>query len=180
MAYTILIALEGVMAEEDPGGLALSQPIPEGRMLFYSLREHFNIVLSTLESDEARANRWLVLNSIKPADYGRLLLCDIRPPARPRSVREAHIMRTRALGYDLRYVLCDDPEVARLCLERGITPLCCPHPVYSRSSFLPDSREGGLSWDAIVAAQTGQKEKREKDNRTLVDDFVEGYEESRE
>ena len=168
MAFTVLITIEGVLAEESTG-LAAADLIPEGRMLYFALRSQFNIILSTLDPPQRAAN-WLTLQNIRKTDYARLFTREGLEHLDRAAVRHRHITQARALGYDLRYVFTDDPATARWCVQRGITPMCCPHPAYARSSFLPDSREGGLSWDQIEATQNLMASLRKADTRTLVDE----------
>lgn len=176
MAYTLQLSIEGVMAEDAPEGLTLADVIPEGKTLFMALKEPFRIILSTLEMDAEVVDRWLLLQGIRKTDYSGILLNKwIAEPAL--EVRTRHVMLTRSQNSGLAYVVDSDPRVAKFCLERGVTPLLCPHPTYARSSFLPDSKSGGMSWDEIVETQTRQKLARMGDQRTRVNDWVEELEE---
>lgn len=172
MAFTVQLAIEGVLAsEDDQGGLATSHTIPEGLLLFYALASQFHVVLSTLSVTPEVPKRFLHEAGVRPTDYARLLLA--LPGASDLDARVRHFSVARAQGWDLRYVIDPDPEVAKAALARGICPLCCPHPRYSRPSFLPNAGQGGLSWEAIVAEQKGQGAIRAADDRVLADDIEE-------
>jgi hypothetical protein len=170
---TALVAIEGVIAEDNPDGLTGASTIDEGITLFHALARGFHIVLSSLEQDEATVHRWLATQAgIVPRHWARLLRGE-RLDATNLATRQRHVMLTRSSGYDLRYVVDPDPRVALHCLRAGVTPLCGPHPLYARASFLPDSQEGGASWDAINAALVTTRNVRAQDPRGYFDDDTE-------
>jgi hypothetical protein len=110
-------------------------------------------VLSTLESSEDKVVNWLrQVAGIQPRQWARLLRAtdDEAIDGDAVIVRRRHLVESRAQNYDVRFFFDPDPKVALSCLASGVTPMCCPHPVYARESFLPDSRIGRPSWDAIA------------------------------
>lgn len=159
MAYSLLMVVEGVLATDEPE-LALSQVVPQGVALFHALRDHFSVALSTVAPVEA-AERWLELAGIDLSrQTARLLSGDPGLPVE--RVRRRHFDTMRSSGGELAYVVDPDPEMARFYLRRGVTPLCCPNPLFARYSFLPDSQAGGAGWDQIVAEINDQRVARRK------------------
>lgn len=156
-----MLSVEGVLAEDTSDDLLLAQPQPEGIALYQSLVEQFQVWLSTRSQDYDVVSRWLDEAGVK-LTKGRVLLLVGDGTA---SVRRTHFIHIRR-QCDLRYVIDPDPEFARWVLGRGVTPMCCPHPAYSRYSFLPHTPAGAAAWDSIVSEVMGQRGVRLLDRRT--------------
>lgn len=168
MAITVMLSVEGVLAE-DAASLAQASPIDSGTALFNVLRSGFHVCLSSVEPDEALVRRWLTTScGIRPDHWARLLVSAHEESVESEE-RIRHAMTLRAAGYDLRWVIDPNPWVARGLLELGITPMCCPHPYYSRPSFLPDSGTGGMGWDQIEEQVLGQRRSILGDQRLVPD-----------
>lgn len=127
-----------------------------------------HIVFSSLERRDEAVRRYFREFGIQNETFARLELA--REDESALETRTRHILSTRAQGYDLRYVVETDPQIAKYCLSMGITPLFCPHPLYSRSSFLPHSREGGQSWYEMEMALHQQVEIKAEDDRSGIND----------
>lgn len=161
MTHAALISIEGVISE-DMADLPLAQAIPEGLALYHALASQFRLHISSTWPDETRVLQWLKEAGIRPDTYQTVYVGE--EGVEPLLVRHHHFSLARR-GADLRYVVDSDPAYARFCLGRGVTPLCCPHPAYSRYSFLPDSDEGTLSWNDITNTLLKQAEVKEDDRR---------------
>lgn len=169
MAMTVLISVEGIISGETDS-LVGAFPLPHGINLFHSLAKGFHIVLSSIESDETLVHHWLSSQAgILPRHWSRLLLG--REGEDPFEARQRHVMLVRSGSYDLRYVVDADPRIALVCLKAGITPLCAPHPLYARSSFLPDSQAGQASWALITEHLQDQRLANIQDPRLLDEGF---------
>lgn len=167
MSFTTLISIEGVI-KSDSG-----QVIQEGLALFHGLRTQMHIVFSSLEKREESVKRFFRECGIPGETFARLELA--RENETELETRTRHILSARANGYDLRYVVETDPEVARYCLNVGVTPLFCPHPLYARASFLPHSRDGGESWYEMEMALHEQAEIKAEDRRSGINDDPEVF-----
>lgn len=166
------MAVEGVLSD-DSFGLVESPPLPEGLALFHALRSQFHVVLSTSQTEDSWVRRWLQYSAgIKPVEWARIMLAD-QPNWSEVEVFKRHMILCRAAAYDVRYVVTPSPQAAIAALRMGFTPLCCPHPVYSRTSFLPQAGEGGASWEQIENEVMAGRLARQNDDRLLIDDQIE-------
>ncbi len=157
------MAIEGVLADDlDPSSLVGSQTLPNGFRLFHCLRNQFQVVLSTLGNPET-AQAFLQPSGIKESDYSILL---------SNNDRISHLRRARQIGFRIEYLFDSDPDVAVAALRLGCVPMCCPHPAYGRSSFLPDAGQGKRSWAEIVAEVQGQRGAKSVDPRLTNEEVV--------
>jgi hypothetical protein len=180
MSSTVLMSVEGVLSDRDEAPLIGAGKVDQGVSLFHAFHSQFNVVLSTLEPDEERAVSWLrQVAGIQPHQWARLVRAtdDEADDGDAVAVRRRHLIEARAQNYDIRYFVDPNPRVALSCLATGVTPMCCPHPVYARESFLPDSRSGGLSWEAIQDRVLGDRASLIRDPRLQVNDIAEEDEE---
>lgn len=183
MSSTVLISVEGIISDRDEAPLAGAGKLDQGASLFHALSAQFHVVLSTLEPDEDKAHSWLrQIGGIVPKQWARLLRAtdDEALMGDSVTVRRRHLMEARAQNVDLRYFFDPDPRVALSCLASGVTPMCCPHPLYSRASFLPDSRVGRPSWDAVADKIVTDRMTLIRDPRLQVVDIAEEDDEEEE
>lgn len=170
------MSVEGVLSDRDEAPLIGAGKVDQGVSLFHSLATQFHVVLSTLEPDEDRAIAWLrQIAGIQPNQWARLSRAteDEAMDGDAIVVRRRHLLETRSQNYDIRYFVDPDPRVALSALAAGVTPMCCPHPIYARESFLPDSQAGRPAWDAIAARVIGDRALMIQDPRLRVPDINE-------
>lgn len=167
MSFTAIISIEGVLKSDQ------EQILPEGLALFHGLRTQMHIVFSSLETRDVAVRRWFREAGIANETFARLELA--RADESELETRTRHVLETRAQGYDLRYVVESNPQVAKYCISMGVTPLLCPHPLYGRESFLPHSREGGQSWYEMEMALQQQEATKAEDERSGINDDPEVF-----
>lgn len=164
MARSVMLCVEGVMSEDDTTALGMT-PLHEGLYLFQGLSQVFQVILSSVSSDEDALVRWLTYGmGVRKNDWARLLSAD-NPDENEDHIRRRHFTFLRSTGSDLAYVVTADPAFARFVLRAGVTPLLCPHPTYSRSSFLPDAGSGRVAWDFIEREVQAGRLMRNRDVR---------------
>jgi hypothetical protein len=168
MAFTVLMTVEGVLSD-DTFGFPATPPLPQGLLLFHGLSSQFMVVLSSTHTDHEAVRRWLQYSAgLKPTQWARILLAN--EDEDELEVRKRHLTFCLSSGMDLRYLVTPDPRLAVHSIQAGITPLCCPHPAYSRASFLPDAGQGRIAWDEIEAEVMVGRLTRQDDARLEVDD----------
>jgi hypothetical protein len=167
VAFGCLVVIEQVLATESPT-LSQASAIPEGLMLLHALSGSFRVTLSTLEPEPDVAERFLLFAGVRKSQYDQLL-SPLPPQESPTQMMRRHINRMREQT-ELAYVVTADPEVARRCINVGITPMLCPHPKYAAPSFLPTAGDGKKSWADLVDTLTEQRFLRDNDKRADDDD----------
>jgi len=163
MARSVLFCIEGVLVD-DSLDVPVYSGFSDGILLFHALASTFGVVLSTLSLDQYQMSRWLVTTlAMRSPQWSRLLVAE--EGESEADTRSRHLNFLRSTGSEISYVVTADPAFARASIAAGVTPLCCPHPAYSRPSFLPTAGEGKAQWDAIEAEVLKGKISRLEDRR---------------
>jgi hypothetical protein len=170
MPFSVLMTVEGVLTDDScdfPG----APPLQEGLLLFHGLSAVFSVHLSAATVREDAVRRFLEYGcGIKPTQWAGIWVG--REGEEPEgAVHMRHLTHMQSNLYDLRYFVTPNPTLAKLAIRRGITPLLCPHPAYSRPSFLPHAGEGRKDWADIEAEVMNGRLLRKEDTRLNAGDY---------
>ena len=133
----VLMFLDGVMRNQQ------GAPIPNGVLLYHTLKEKNKILL--LVDDKDKADTWLRQHKINKLDD--LIDFNIPMPGEFPEFRQVEYVRSQG---PVDYVITSDPELIKKLLEIGVTVLGFMNPIYIREEFRPDSKVGIKKWADIV------------------------------
>jgi hypothetical protein len=169
MPFSVLMTVEGVLTDDTfdfPGAPSLQ----EGILLFHGLASVFTVHLSSATTNEEAVRRFLTYGcGIKATQWGSLWIAKEDEPKTDTHMR--HLIHAQSNRYDIRYFVTPDPWMARQSIKRGITPLLCPHPSYSRPSFLPHAGQGRADWHRIETEVMNGRLLRDEDPRLQQEEF---------
>lgn len=167
MASSVLMTIEGTLAD-DMFKFPQCPSIPDGVVLFHALATAFPIILSTFTATHEAAKEFLQYVCGCRVTAWRALWT-AQENESPIEAQERHLQTALAQG-PLAFYVTANPAMALYALDLGVTPLCCPHPAYARSSFLPHTPEGLRTWADIEAQVIQKRLMRLGDSRSLGED----------
>ncbi len=145
----VLIFLDGVLRNRK------NAPISNGMLLYRSLNETNRVLI--LCKDKEKDNNWLKQNKIFKLDD----LVDQNLTYLGDNPEYRQVEYVRGLG-PVDYVITENPELAALLLQQGITALVFLNPLYVDDRYRPDSITK-KSWDKVV-------QELDKQEETLLED----------
>jgi hypothetical protein len=141
----VLMYLDGVMRNQQ------GAPIPNGVLLYHTLKEKNKILL--LVDDRDKADTWLRQHKINKLDD--LIDFNIPMPGDYPQLRQVEYVRSQG---PVDYVITSDPALIKKLLEIGVTVLAFMNPIYIREEFRPDSKVGIKKWADIVDELSRQQD----------------------
>lgn len=163
------MTVEGVLTDDTfdfPG----APPLQEGILLFHALASTFTVHLTAATPNEEAVRRFLhQACGIKATQWGTLWVAEEGQPETDAHMK--HLIHAQANKYDIRFFVTPDPWLAKQSIRRGITPLLCPHPSYSRPSFLPHAGTGRADWRKIETEVMNGRLLRKEDARLDQEEY---------
>jgi hypothetical protein len=147
----VLVFLDGVLRNKK------NAPIPNGMLLYRSLNETNRVLI--LCKDKEKDNNWLKQNKIFKLDD----LVDQNLTYLGDNPEYRQVEYVRGLG-PVDYVITENPELAALLLQQGITALVFLNPLYIDDRYRPDSLTK-KSWDEVIQELDKQEEALLEDPR---------------
>jgi len=147
----VLVFLDGVLRNKK------NAPIPNGMLLYRSLNENNRVLI--LCKDKEKDHNWLKQNKIFKLDD----LVDQKLTYLGDNPEYRQVEYVRGLG-PVDYVITENPELAALLLQQGITALVFLNPLYTDDRYRPDSLTK-KSWDEVVQELDKQEETLMEDPR---------------
>lgn len=136
---TILVQIEGVLAETKHDNFVENGPIKEGLLLCHALRSTAQMSFYT-ENGEERARYWLQREGIREG-------LKVYPNV---TGVEDLITKARFDGHDMQLIVTADPEHARQAFNAGLQSLLFIHPAYGRPEWQPGHEDEIRPWDQMV------------------------------
>ena len=152
---TVLVQIEGVLADARQPSLVDNSPLQEGLLLFRSLQTNALAIIYTTH-DEERARYWLQRERIETPL--KLIKLD--------SAVEDMIVKCRAAGHDLTLMLTADPDHVVAAYKQGLQSLLFVHPSYGRPEWRPDYEDTIRPWNEMVTEIIDKRLTLASDGRT--------------
>lgn len=156
-----LINLEGVLADTRSSKLPECQALPEGKLLFASLKNHYSIVPYT-KFDKDTATYWLDREGF--VERVRLF---------PNTEQlDGVVDNLRRTGADVQLLISSDPAHVLEAFLTGTPALLAVHPAYARGEWLPENDPKPEEWGDLV--QTIEKRRLDlaSDQRLVEKDVL--------
>jgi hypothetical protein len=148
----VLMFIDGVLRHTNTNA-----PIPNGMLLYHTLKEHNKVFL--LAEDKDKADHWLRQHKITKVDD---IIGEVPMPGEFPAFRQVEWVRSQG---PVDYVITPDPNLTKRLLEIGVTTLVFMNPTYIREEFRPDSKVGIRKWNEIVEEIVQQQEAFIEDGR---------------
>ena len=158
MARVLVMPIEGILKKEVGG-----QVNPDGFYLYRTLSAMYRVILVTYETDHDRVIDWLDKEGIFGYD-------EVLHPIQwclnsLESYMENVIRVLRIRGYTVSLVVVNGPGDARDVLSASVPVLMFSQPAYGLPDWLPGSRKGHESWEALVDKVEAERMARLRDKR---------------
>lgn len=152
---TVLMNVEGVLADTRSDSIVTNDRIMEGLYLWQALKEHNQMLFYTTGKQPDRVRFWLQRESFGDPEA----LFELTG-----TIGEL-ITDVRFKQYDLRMLISADPVHILGAYESGVQGLLFVHPSYGRPEFRPDYANEPRPWDSLVENVVADRMKLQTDGR---------------
>lgn len=156
----VLINIEGVLADTRSAKLPECQALPEGKLLFASLKNHYSIVPYT-KFDKETSSYWLDREGF--VDRIRLFckeeLSDV-------------VDTMRRTGADVQLLISSDADHVLEAFLTGTPALLAVHPAYARGEWLPENDPKPEEWGDLVKTIESKRLELASDQRLVEKDVL--------
>lgn len=147
----VMVAVEGVLAEDRSANLYECPPAPAGILFHASIKHQYEVVVVSATFPKSAMETWLDKEAITPV-MGIFTPID-NQVAKWLEGKELHtelLRQARTNGHDIQLYVTADPVAAHAAYLAGVQTLLSVSPTYGRAEWRPDFVGQPRPWDELV------------------------------